>query len=123
MQLSPRLAYWYLTSLQSSHGIWAGHLWEGSKTVNGGSSFNHRFSKDVQTPRPPNEFKTVAVDIFDQATPARQKAKRPLWKSLVDVKNDHDDPFNDVEDVQIFLLTKAQSYVCLCWTLSFEKFI
>jgi hypothetical protein len=85
---------------------------EGQTRVNGGGSFNHRSSDDIQTPCPLKEFETVAVEIFDKATPARQKAKRPLWKSLVDVKNDYDDPFNDVRDVQIFLLTKAMSYVC-----------
>lgn len=80
--------------------------------VNGASSFNHRFSKNDQRPRPKKEFEAVAVNIFDQPTPARQKAKRPLWKSLVDVKNDHDEPFNVVEDVQISLLTKVKSYAC-----------
>lgn len=58
------------------------------------------------------EFETIAVNIFDQPTTKRQQGVRPLWRSLVDVKKEHDDPFGDVDDVEIFILTKAESYVC-----------
>lgn len=55
------------------------------------------------------EFEAIAVDIFGQATPAEDKAKRPLWKSIIDVQQDHDDLFKEGADTDVFLLTKAQA--------------
>jgi hypothetical protein len=102
--------------MQSSRGIYAAHLWEGSKEVDGGGSF-------VKTERSPNgggevvkrqrgakEFQTVAVDIFGQATPADGVTRD--FNSLVDLQtHPQDPPFANGNDVEIFYLTKATSCV------------
>lgn len=101
-----------LTRLQSSHGIWAGHLWEGSEEPDGPGSFRRRYGKKPKEskPRDKNEFTAIAVDILGQRTPDKEKAKRELWKSLVDVKQDEGDPFRDGADTDLFVLTKAWRY-------------
>jgi hypothetical protein len=51
------------------------------------------------------------VDIFGQRTPTADKPARPLWRSLVDMREDYEDPFGTGSDVQIFFMTRASSYV------------
>ncbi|CAJ2512182.1 Uu.00g051970.m01.CDS01 [Anthostomella pinea] len=94
----------------SKKGFWAVHLWEGSKTVNGGSSFTKRISNSEVRERTDPEFKKLAVDPLTAATPSRQKAYRTLFKSLPDLKADNGDPFATGGDVDIFILTKASDH-------------
>lgn len=91
--------------------MYAGHLWEGSRRVNGAGSFTERYGKGKSQSRPRDldTFQTVAVDIFGEATPSNQKSKRPLWKSLQDLQLNDDNPFGDGSEVEIFALTKAKS--------------
>lgn len=117
---SHTLGHWRLTPSQSKNGIWAGHLWESSTSIDGGSSFLHRYGtgrKDVRV-RGKDEFEKIAVNIFDKPLPTGRRGvdpkTRPNWKSLPDVANSvkFGEPFKGVGDVEVFILTKARSYVC-----------
>ncbi|PMD12092.1 hypothetical protein NA56DRAFT_666660 [Hyaloscypha hepaticicola] len=52
----------------SEKGFWAGHFWESSKQVNGGSAFLFRKSAGgkPQERQDDPDFKGVAVDIFNE---------------------------------------------------------
>ncbi|GAB7324137.1 hypothetical protein MBLNU13_g07517t2 [Cladosporium sp. NU13] len=100
----------------SKHGVWAGHLWEGTKTVGGGSSFQEVISDTRSDVRSKEEFEAIAVNIQDKAIPltgrnAVKPDSRPGFQSLKDVANDEDlgNPFKDNSDVEVFILTKANS--------------
>ncbi|SMR52547.1 unnamed protein product [Zymoseptoria tritici ST99CH_3D1] len=94
----------------SSKGLWAGHLWESSSVVFGPSAHLERYALGVfkHRPRPTSDFKKLGVDILGTRTPPRVQKDRPLWKSLVDLQQDHGDPFAQGTDVEIFVLTQAK---------------
>ena len=99
----------------SEKGFWAGHLWESSVSVNGGSAFLERqtLGKDGKVIDRPDipDFREVAVDIFTQpVTPAGMH-----WISLPTLKADYGDPFATPPD--IYILTKAVRYFSLSWKL------
>lgn len=54
------------------------------------------------------EFQKVAVDIFGVPTPVRAQPKR-VWKSIEDLKQGAGNPFQNGNDVEVFILTKAKS--------------
>jgi hypothetical protein len=61
------------------------------------------------------EFDKIAVNIWDTPLPTGGRRgvdpkTRPSFQSLPDVATHHDAPF-DVGDVEVFILTKADSYV------------
>jgi hypothetical protein len=97
-----------LTCAQSPRGIWGLHIWE----TESGPDRAGGFRKLTGTPlkevsRSDAEFQAIAVDIIGQATPANLRARRPKWKSLSDVKNNHGDPFGTGADSTVFLFTPA----------------
>ncbi|KAF1825922.1 uncharacterized protein K489DRAFT_376311 [Dissoconium aciculare CBS 342.82] len=94
----------------SPRGIWGLHIWE----TESGPDRAGGFRKLTGTPlkevsRSDAEFQAIAVDIIGQATPANLRARRPKWKSLSDVKNNHGDPFGTGADSTVFLFTPALS--------------
>ncbi|KAI0484575.1 hypothetical protein GGR56DRAFT_614486 [Xylariaceae sp. FL0804] len=104
--------------VMSPNGFWAGHLWEGSTEINGGSAFEERIAlqsddakKDKYKPRTQQQFQKIAVDILTQATPANQVKNREHWQSLEDLRLNAGDPFADPETTEILVFTKAISAV------------
>ncbi|KAI1761293.1 hypothetical protein GGR53DRAFT_506076 [Hypoxylon sp. FL1150] len=99
--------------LVSPQGVWMGHLWEGSASINGGGSFTRRY-KDIHGAettriRTIPAFKAIAVDILSQVTAAEDQPKRAKWTSLADLEAYHGNPFSRGSDVDAFVLTKAIS--------------
>lgn len=89
-------------------------MWEGSETVGGGSSFTERLSEDTTRVRGKSEFEKIAVNIWDTPLPTGDRGgvdpkTRPSFQSLPDVATHHDAPFDDVGDVEVFIITKANS--------------
>jgi hypothetical protein len=89
--------------------LWAGHLWESTveDNINGGSSFKKRTSETEVEVRSLAEVKKIAVDIMTQETPADQVANRQEWLSLKDLESRQGNPFANGQDVDIFVLTRA----------------
>lgn len=83
--------------------------------MNGASAFVRtdpplRRGGDLQkTEREPDEFQEVAVDIFGQVTHEAEIDNREEWKSLVDLAERFENPFEDGSDVEIFFMTKETS--------------
>ncbi|KAM7210889.1 hypothetical protein V8F06_013731 [Rhypophila decipiens] len=91
----------------SEHGFWAAHHWESVKETNtvGGSSFNVRIppSNDI-VETPVDVFKKIAVDILDSEAPPGVFRE---FESFTDLKSKHGDPLSEGDNVDIFVLTKA----------------
>ena len=51
----------------------------------------------------------VAVDIFGQVTPEAEVDNRATWRSLADLAERFENPFEDGSDVEIFFMTKETS--------------
>jgi hypothetical protein len=83
--------------------------------VNGASAFVRtdpplrRGGKLRKTEREPDEFQKVAVDVFGQVTPEEEIDNREEWKSLADLAERFENPFEDGSDVEIFFMTKETS--------------
>jgi hypothetical protein len=68
-----------------------------------------RGGKLRKEPRELDEFQKVAVDIFGQVTPEAEIHNREDWKSLADLAERFENPFEDGSDVEIFFMTKETS--------------
>jgi hypothetical protein len=65
-------------------------------------------AKPKRVPRSDPEFQAIAVDIIGKSTPANVQPRIPKWKSLVDVKSRHRDPFGEGADSTVFLFTPSK---------------
>jgi hypothetical protein len=103
-----------LTRWQSSKGIYAGHIWQGSTGRNGASAFTETLKDKIgKTPkvwrnRDADEFRAVAVDVWGQPTPEEFQEERYSWESIVDNQNGPYGISNDGSDVEIWYMTLAK---------------
>lgn len=96
---------------QGNTGFWAAHFWEGSTSVNGGSSFTYRSSPDTVKVRSDSDSQKIAIDILTQATPADQIGNRENFVSLTDLQNGKNPFSKENGGGDIYIITKATGYV------------
>ncbi|KAK4210116.1 hypothetical protein QBC37DRAFT_377389 [Rhypophila decipiens] len=96
----------------SEAGFWAAHHWESVSEDSelGGGAFNIRIPPDnklIETPV--DVFKKIAVDILDVGPPPLPVGVERHFVSFNDLKNERGNPFSEGGNVDIFVLTKADS--------------
>ena len=100
---------------QSSKGMYAGHLWQASKGVGGAGAFTEKTQTrkgDIEwRQRSKGAFQLVGVDIWGQITSDADQGNRPNWRSIADIQRDDDSILSDGNDVQVWYMTLAKTWV------------
>jgi hypothetical protein len=104
-----------LTIPKNPRGIYGLHIWENEQSPDRAGGFIEKFRTPQGTiserPRDDRQFQAIAADTIGRPTPANLRARLPKWKSLVDLRNNHGDPFQNGADATVLLFTVSTRQV------------